>query len=120
MSTRTKTAKKSRVKLIVNKDSILLNNNLVEINPMEIHRQVSTSILATIAANLVYYGFVLSKDAFDALSSLDETTVKEWWNRFEPVLKEQTGDSKNMADFFVYKNFPQEVFDMSQAQYWIA
>ena len=29
-----------------------------------------------------------------------------------------TGDDKKMADFVVYKNFPQEVLQMSEAEYW--
>ena len=71
-------------------------------------------------ANLAYYGFTLSKEAFDSLASLDNDTVKEWWKRFEPALKEYTGDSKNMSKHVVYKNFPQEVLDMSDTQYWIS
>lgn len=116
--TRTVAEKKPRVKLNVNKDFILIDNNLVEIQSMDIRRPASKNILATIVANLVYYGFTLSKEAFDALETLDETTIKEWWKRLEPVIKEYTGDSKNMDKFVVYKNFPQEVLDMSQAQYW--
>lgn len=116
--TRTVATKKPRVKLNVNKDFILIDNNLVEIQSMDIRRPASKNILATIVANLVYYGFTLSKEAFDVLETLDETTVKEWWKRLEPAIKEYTGDSKNMDKFVVYKNFPQEVLDMSQAQYW--
>ena len=119
MNTRTAT-KKSRVNLNINKEFILIDNNLVQIESISNDRNVSPRIMATIAANLIYYGFILSKEAFDKLASLDEVSVKEWWSRFEPSLKEITGDSKNMADFVVYKNFPQEVLDMSQAQYWIS
>ena len=116
----TRTATKARVTLNVNKEFILIDNNLVQIESISSDRNVSPRIMATIAANLIYYGFVLSKEAFDKLASLDEASVKEWWSRFEPSLKEITGDSKNMADYVVYKNFPQEVLDMSQAQYWIS
>lgn len=116
----TTATRKPRVKLNVNKEFILIENNLVEIESMDIRRPASNRILGTIIANLVYYGFVLSKGAFDILATLDETTVKEWWRRLEPSLKEVSGDSKNMGDFVVYKNFPQEVLDMSQAQYWFS
>lgn len=118
--TRTATASKPRVKLNVNKDFILIDNNLVEIQSMDTQIPASKNMLATIVANLVYYGFTLSKEAFDALETLDETSVKEWWKRLEPAIKEYTGDSKNMSKFVVYKNFPQEVLDMSQAQYWFS
>lgn len=119
MNTRTAT-KKSKIKLNINREFILIENNLVEIESIDIRKPLSKNILATIVANLVYYGFTLSKEAFDTLSTLDEATIKEWWRRFEPSLKEITGDNKNMAKFVVYKNFPQEVLDMSQAQYWFA
>lgn len=114
----TATEKKPRVKLNINKDFILIDNNLVEIQPINTQVRVSKNILATIVANLVYYGFTLSKEAFNVLETLDETAVKGWWKRLEPAIKEYTGDSKNMDKFVVYKNFPQEVLDMSQTQYW--
>lgn len=120
MNTITATAKKPRVKLNINKEFILIDNNLVEIQSMDIRRPASKNMLATIVANLVYYGFTLSKEAFDTLSTLDQTTISEWWRRLEPSLKEITGDSKKMGDFVVYKNFPKEVLDMSQSQYWLA
>jgi hypothetical protein len=112
--------KKARVQLNINKEFILIENNLVQIESISKERNVSPRIMATIAANLIHYGYVLSKEAFTALATLDEASVKQWWSRFEPSLKEITGDSKNMADYVVYKNFPQEVLDMSQAQYWIS
>ena len=116
----TRTATKARVNLNINKEFILIENNLVQIDSISNERTVSPRIMATIAANLIHYGYVLSVDAFEKLATLDEVSVKEWWSRFEPSLKEITGDSKNMADYVVYKNFPQEVLNMSDAQYWIS
>lgn len=118
--TKTLASKKPRVKLNVNREFILIDNNLVEIQSTSSEKAVSSNILATIVSNLAYYGFILSKEAFDSLSKLDDAAVKEWWKRLEPALKEYTGDSKKMDKFVVYKNFPQEVLDMSQTQYWFA
>jgi len=112
--------KKARIKLDINRDFILLDNNLVQLNGTSDGVPVSKGMLATIVANLVYYGFALSKESFDVLASYDEESMINWWTRFEPTLKEYTGDSKNMDKFVVYKNFPQEVLDMSQSQYWIS
>ena len=97
MTTRTESTKKAaRVKLNVNREFILIDNNLVQIDNISTERKVSSNILATIVANLVYYGFTLSKEAFDTLATLDEQAVKEWWIRFEPAIYEYTCYNKNM------------------------
>ena len=99
-------------------DEILIKNNLVNIQG-DVNGSISKPSIATICANLTYYGYILSKKSMDALMKLDEDTASNWWAKFEPVLKKITGDDKNIADFVVYKNFPNEVLDMSQTEYWI-
>jgi len=39
---------------------------------------------------------------------------------FEPVLREETGASKQMEQFVVYQNFPAEVLSKTKAEYWLA
>jgi hypothetical protein len=51
---------------------------------------------------------------------LSEAELSEWWYNIEPVLKSVTGDDKNMGDFVVYKNFPEEVLEKTYAEYWIS
>lgn len=75
--------------------------------------------IATISSNLSYYGFALNEKGFNNLRALDSRQLEEWWTLVEPEIKEITGASKNMGDFVVYKNFPQEVIDKSEAEYWI-
>jgi hypothetical protein len=103
------------------KNIILLKNNLVEIpkGSIKSKNKVEKQLLGTILSNLAYYGFAPSQEAFDKLILLNETEIKTWWTLLEPSLKEVTGDSKNLDKYVVYKNFPHEVLEMSEAEYWI-
>lgn len=114
----TKTRKKTRVKLNINREFILLENNLVDLPSGS--GEISKSFVATVVSNLAYYGYILSKSAFDKICLADGESIKSWWERLEPVLKEYTGDSKNMSSFVVYKNFPREVLDKTESEYWFA
>jgi len=118
--TRTELENKQRIKNNINKDFIFLDNNLIELQSIRCKSRPSKNVLATIVANLVYYGFSLSRESFSVIESMDESLISEWWKRFEPTIKQYTGDNKKMDNFVVYKNFPQEVLDMTQAQYWIS
>jgi len=103
------------------RDAILLRNNLVELEGEKSKSKstVSISILATVLSNLTYFGYTPSKEVYTRLSRLSDDQIKVWWSKVEPVLKDITGDSKKMADFVVYKNFPKEVLNMSEVEYWI-
>lgn len=96
---------------------ILLENNLVEL-PTSDGIKASLQIIATLNSNLMYYGYVFSSECLKSLMSCDDNSLKTLWSKLEPVLKETTGDSKKMDKYVVYKNFPQEVLDMSQSKYW--
>lgn len=98
------------------KNTILITNNLVVLP--EKNGRASTQILGTLTSNLLYFGYTLSKDAYSKLMSVSDKTLKTWWGEIEPALKRVTGDDKKMDRFVVYKNFPQEVLEMSQAEYW--
>lgn len=112
----------------MNKLNILLRHNFVSstdenyLSPEKAPRSQSESIetdqLTTIMMNLSYYGYALNEPALQDLkqATLEETT--KWWAQIEPELKSITGDDLNIGDFVVYKNFPQEVLEMSQAEYW--
>jgi hypothetical protein len=97
---------------------ILIKNGLVEIPAPEAKKSLDVSIVGTIFSNLAHYGYVLSKEATNRLLKLTEPQVKAWWTSTERILKEVTGDNKNMDKFVVYKNFPQEVLEMSLCEYW--
>ncbi len=93
---------------------ILVENGLLAI-PTSDHK-LDNSALATILSNIVYYGFALSEAAYAKLTSLDNPEV--WWADVEATLKSITGADKKMADHVVYKNFPREVLEMSEAEDW--
>jgi hypothetical protein len=100
------------------KDVILISNNLIEIPKATGKRQASKDVVATIFTNLAYYGYTLSKASIETLTALDRTSIQLWWNNIDAALKEITGDNRNMGEYVVYKNFPQEVLEMSEAEYW--
>lgn len=101
------------------KTLILLKSHLVEL-PAASSPRASTAILGTLTANLLHYGYLLSKDAYVRFTKSSDAALKDWWSTVEPVLRAVTGDDRNMDRFVVYKNFPKEVLDMSQAQYWVS
>ncbi|MCV9964385.1 hypothetical protein OIU34_21080 [Pararhizobium sp. BT-229] len=74
--------------------------------------------LGTIVSNLAYYGFVPSRAATEALMKLSDAGIYEFWKNAQPALAYVTGEDRNMGDFVVYKNFPKEVLEMSEARYW--
>jgi hypothetical protein len=74
--------------------------------------------LGTIVSNLAYYGYVPSLAATQAIMKLSDAGIYEFWNNAKPALAYVTGEDRKMGDFVVYKNFPKEVLEMSQAKYW--
>ena len=102
------------------KTLILAKNGIVCLPAPSGERKISKNVLATLGANLISYGYILSKEAFDKLQNLSKVQAQEFWADLEPALKSITGDDKNMDRFVVYKNFPQEVLDKTSAEYWIA
>lgn len=70
---------------------------------------------ATISSNLAHFGFVLPQEAQKVLAN---GHLDAWWPEIDSALKELTGVSRKMGDAVVYKNFPKEVLDMTQAEYW--
>jgi len=77
------------------------------------------SAVATVGANLAYYGYALNGAGANALRSCSLEQLENWWPEIEAVLKDITGESRKMGDFVVYKNFPGEVLEMDEMKYWI-
>ena len=101
------------------KDLILLRNDLVDADYRLRKEKLEKTYLGTLVSNFAYYGFVPSKNLFKRLSYLSKGDVKAFWSKVEPVLKEVTGADKNMGEHVVYKNFPEEVLNMTDAEYWL-
>lgn len=97
--------------------NILLRHNYIAIPDSDGHADIES--LATVMMNLSYYGFALNTEAYNALTKLSTNDMSSWWSSVEASLKEFTGDDKNIGDFVVYKNFPEEVLKKSDAEYWI-
>lgn len=102
------------------KNEILIANNMIEVKESAHGKPVSTTLLGTLIANFVGYGYALSEKALKTVSTYNKEELKEFWNSVKPALDELTGKNRNMEKFVVYKNFPEEVLKKSEAEYWIA
>jgi len=100
-----------------NNTNILLRHNFVAVPSGS--DKVGEMSLATVMVNLSYYGYGLDVGAYQAVSKLSPSDFSTWWNKLETELKDLTGASRKMGNFVVYKNFPKEVLDKSEAEYWI-
>jgi hypothetical protein len=105
---------------MTNATNILLRHNYVSIPASDDDGPSCTKEdLATVLMNLSYYGYALNTEAFKSLRKLDTLELGLWWKDVERELKDITGESRKIADFVVYKNFPGEVLDKSAAEYWL-
>lgn len=104
----------------MNYSTILLKRNLVSIPEQQVSQNTLSDLeLVTVVNNFAYYGYILSLDTLHKLSSIDKNLAINFINETLQSLKEITYSDRNMADFVVYKNFPQEVIQMSHEIYWI-
>lgn len=102
----------------MNKTNILLRHNYIPIPDSDSF--IDQELLATVMMNLSYYGYALDINAYLQLNKLDTNGLIAWWKDIETELKSITGDDRKIADFVVYKNFPAEVLEKSEAEYWVA
>lgn len=100
------------------RQQILIRNGMVQIPTDENHEHINEAQLATLMANLTHFGFALNEEGLAALNCLSLKTATAWYEEVKPILEKITGADKRMGDAVVYKNFPQEVLDMTEAQYW--
>lgn len=96
----------------------LLRHNYIAIP--NINGKAKKEAIATVVMNLSYYGYSLNVEAYKALAKLSQEELIVWWSAIETELKSITGDDRKIGDFVVYKNFPAEVLDKSEAEYWLA
>lgn len=104
---------------MLNDINILLRNGYVSA-PQRTAGRVSHEVLATIFMNLEYYGYAVSAEVYHTLVASSTENVSKWWAALEPELKSVTGDDRNIGDFVVYKNFPAEVLNKSEGEYWFS
>jgi hypothetical protein len=77
------------------------------------------AMLATFLSNLAYYGYSLDQKFLTHLISFSQSQLTDLWHALKIDLDRITGNDKNMDQFVVYHNFPQEVLNLSDSQYWI-
>jgi len=108
----------------MNTNDILLHHFLIEIPNVSEPTLPNTNIeqiMGTITANFLYYGYVPSQEVLAAIKGLAQTSesqLSEWWKALEKSLKKIKGTDKNIGKYIVYQNFPKEVLQMSEAEYW--
>lgn len=104
--------------------NILLRHNFVPApgacNSVSAENEADADLVTTVMMNLSYYGYALDFNAFQSVRTLSDADLTAWWQQVEPELKKITGDDLKIADFVVYKNFPAEVLEKSEAEYWFA
>lgn len=109
----------------MNQYDILLNHSLIEVPLAENQLQAKSNaqqLVGTIVSNLLYYGYVPSQQAYEIMEQLAQAspaTLDKWWQQLEISLKKAKGADKDIGKYIVYQNFPKEVLEMSQAEYWI-
>lgn len=111
----------------MNKHDILLQHSLIEIPTLPKTTQKTSveqlkQLLGTLSSNFLYYGYIPSKEAFEAIEKLARVSPDElaqWWKTLKQTLKKAKGVDKDIGKYIVYQNFPKEVLQMSQAEYWI-
>lgn len=106
-------------KMSSNTTNILLRNGFVSVPSNELAGENSNESLATVLMNLEYFGYCLSNEAFQAVQTMSNDALQIWWLGIKPEFENITGDDRNIGDFVVYKNFPNEVLEKSEAEYWI-
>lgn len=99
---------------------MLLSHNFIEIQKLNAEVPADKNILTTVLCNFIYYGYVLSIEAMKVLETYSEKDLVSFWNNTKPALEKVTGASANMGDFVVYKNFPKEVLNKTESEYWTA
>lgn len=108
----------------MNKNTILLSNGYFDVehsgNGKALTADEQVKSVATVISNMAHYGFVPSSALMQEISVLSPADLYQFWQNFETAAKSVTGDDRNMGDFVVYKNFPREVLEMSDAQYWFS
>lgn len=103
---------------MINADNILLRHNYISM-PAAGDKNTSDEVIATVLMNLAYYGKALSVEAYKALTKAAASGVTDWWLVVERELKDITGAGRKIGDFVVYKNFPAEVLNKTEAEYWL-
>jgi len=103
---------------MTNTNTILLANNFVQAVAIGSSSPASKEEVSTVFANMVHYGWTPSKEVIESILTFSSKDLKEFWLSVEPIFKETTAADREMESAVVYKNFPKEVLEKSEAEYW--
>ena len=97
----------------------LLKRKYVKLDDKKVSsNNLSIEELATLMSNFVYFGYIPNNNVVSKLQTLDKEYVYSWYSKVEKNLKKVTGEDKDIGSHVVYKNFPTEVLEMSETEYW--
>ena len=105
--------------LTMKTQSILLARRkvLVDLPKESVKRPLTKQFLGTIIKNLSAYGFILSKEVYDALEGCEQTSVSKWYKEVSTILREMVGD--NVKHRPMYPNFPEQVMEMDECELYM-
>lgn len=98
---------------------ILVQYKFFPIKETNHNHKLDISVLGTFISNMLYYGYIPSKELFEHLVFSSEEQITSYWQEIYPVLNTTTGSKHNIQNYVLYKNFPNEVIEKSIAEYWI-
>lgn len=102
------------------RSDFLLDYGFIELPKDEANPRRGAKGLGTTFSNFAYYGFVPSEAAVRRMAAMTSGELERFWSEIEPSLKKITGADKKMDRFVVYKNFPKEVLEKTEEEYWVA
>jgi hypothetical protein len=74
----------------------------------------NTSLVSTIQAEIMQYGFMFDQSCFNALCRQSKSFLVDYYSEIMPYIKKTMGASKNYQPF--YRNFPEQVMAMSHCE----
>ena len=101
------------------KTELLARNGFVEAHGNKVSNgTIERTCIGTLLSNMAYYGYIPSNEVLNVMVNMDKTELEYFWADLDKVLSSITGNDSNMGEYVVYKNFPEEVLEMSYAEYW--
>jgi hypothetical protein len=95
---------------------LLLRRHLVAVP--ETTGTTDRRMVGTLLSNLAYFGYVPSVALLERLQAIGTEGLTTFWRDLEPALKRESGEDRKIGDTIVYQNFPREVLEMTEADYW--
>ncbi len=102
----------------MNKLHVLILSGFMPSPVKKYNAKASLQDVISVVSNMAYYGYIPSKSAFDALMEMDRDDLANYWKELETGLSHVSKADREMDKFVVYQNFPDEVLNMSDTEYF--